>query len=82
MIEKLERVIVQTTPEGVQTTRLPNNEEIMIKLNEVIDAINVLQQNHADNADELLKVSRDIGHIFKQLSNKQDKPLGFGSRFV
>lgn len=82
MIEKLERVIVQTTPEGVQTTRLPNNEEIMLKLNEVIDAINILQQNNINNADELVKVSRDIGHIFKQLSNKQDKPLGFGSRFV
>lgn len=81
MIQKLERVIVQTTPDGVQTTRLPNNEEIMHKLNEVIEAINVLSQDNVSNREELGKVVVDIGHIFNSLKGKQDKPL-FGSRFL
>lgn len=81
MIQKLERVIVQTTLDGVQTTRLPNNEEIMHKLNELIEAINVLSQDNVNNREELGKVAVDIGHIFKSLKDKQDKPL-FGSRFL
>jgi sugar-specific transcriptional regulator TrmB len=47
LIKKLERII-----EG-NTSRLPNNEEIMNKINEVIDIINKeICLNHIDNGTE------------------------------
>lgn len=41
-IEPLKRIIVNEDEEGIQTTRLPNNQEMMNKINEVIKYVNMI----------------------------------------
>ncbi|WP_231040450.1 hypothetical protein [Bacillus velezensis] len=43
-IKKLTRVIVETKEDGTQITRLPNSQEIMNKINEIIDFCNRLDK--------------------------------------
>lgn len=40
MIEPLKRIIVEDMSDGTQVTRLPNNREVMDKINEIIKYIN------------------------------------------
>ncbi|MGV4321249.1 hypothetical protein [Bacillus mojavensis] len=47
-IRKLTRVIVETSEDGTQTTRLPNNQEIMNKINEIVDFCNRLEREKQD----------------------------------
>lgn len=42
-IGKLERVIIDTDKDGIQISRLPNNEEIINKINEMVDFLNALE---------------------------------------
>ncbi|OJT57362.1 hypothetical protein [Bacillus licheniformis] len=41
-IEPLKRIIVNEGEEGIQTARLPNNQEMMNKINEVIKYVNMI----------------------------------------
>lgn len=49
-IKPLERVVVETDNNGSQITRLPNNEEMVDKINEIIRVMNELdafKSNHS-----------------------------------
>lgn len=39
-INKLTRIIQESYPDGTQVSRLPNNEEIINKINEIITYLN------------------------------------------
>ncbi|PFS71214.1 hypothetical protein COK56_29755 [Bacillus cereus] len=41
-IKPLERIVVETDNNGSQITRLPNNEEMVDKINEIIRVVNEL----------------------------------------
>lgn len=41
-IKELERIVIETKEDGTQTTRLPNNEEMMSKINDIIKQVNYL----------------------------------------
>jgi hypothetical protein len=41
-IEPLKRIVVSEDDEGTQTTRLPNNLEMMNKINEIIKYVNMI----------------------------------------
>lgn len=41
-IKELERIVIETKDDGTQTTRLPNNEEMMSKINDIIKQVNYL----------------------------------------
>jgi hypothetical protein len=41
-IEKLKRIVVEESEDGTQTTKLPSNLDMMNKINEIIDVINIL----------------------------------------
>ncbi|UGO50970.1 toxin [Bacillus phage vB_BanS_Nate] len=45
MIQELERVIVESNDNGLQTTRLPSNAEMMDKINEIVRQVNYLTNN-------------------------------------
>lgn len=40
MIEPLKRVIIENNEDGTQVTRLPNHEEVVNKVNEIIKYLN------------------------------------------
>lgn len=42
LIKELERIIVTENEEGLQTTRLPSNAEMMEKINEIVRQVNKL----------------------------------------
>lgn len=44
-MEELKRIIVEDKEDGTQTSRLPNNEEIMNKINELIRYTKRLDKN-------------------------------------
>ena len=50
-IKQLTRVIIESTEDGLQTSRLPNNEEVMNKINEIVRYINYIEQK---------KISREL----------------------
>jgi len=41
-IKELQRIIVENREDGTQVTRLPNNEEMMNKINEIVRYVNDL----------------------------------------
>ncbi|MCY8549389.1 hypothetical protein MOD25_05665 [Bacillus haynesii] len=41
-LEPLKRIIVNEDEEGTQTARLPNNQEMMNKINEIIEYVNMI----------------------------------------
>ena len=41
-IKLLERIIIESNNDGTQISRLPNNEEMMYKINEIINVVNRL----------------------------------------
>lgn len=44
----LKRVTVERTEEGIEVTRLPNIEEIVDKVNEIVRFANTLERKKAD----------------------------------
>ncbi|MEX3713398.1 hypothetical protein ABFV99_13420 [Cytobacillus horneckiae] len=44
-IQPLERIVVKNTKDGFQTTKLPSNEDMMNKINEIVRLVNHLEQN-------------------------------------
>ncbi|MEC2867088.1 hypothetical protein [Bacillus thuringiensis] len=44
-LKELERVVVENLGDGTQITRLPNAEEMMNKINELVRYTNRLEQN-------------------------------------
>lgn len=42
IIKELKRIIVQNNADGTQLTRLPNQEEMMNKINEIVREVNKL----------------------------------------
>ncbi|AGI11942.1 toxin [Bacillus phage vB_BanS-Tsamsa] len=42
IIKELERIIIEDNLDGTQTTRLPNNAEMMEKINEIVKQVNFL----------------------------------------
>lgn len=47
-IKPLERIIVETKEDGTQIARLPNNQEMMQKINEVINFVNRMEKEKQD----------------------------------
>lgn len=45
IIKELERIIVENREDGTQVTRLPNNEEMMQKINQIIKQVNYLTRS-------------------------------------
>ena len=43
-INKLDRVIVSHGVNGTQTSRLPDNEEMMNKINEIVELVNKIER--------------------------------------
>ncbi|MEC1744141.1 hypothetical protein [Schinkia azotoformans] len=50
-IKPLERVIIENREDGTQVSRLPNTEEMMGKINRIIEVVNELdvQQSHENH---------------------------------
>lgn len=48
MIKPLERIVINNSEDGIQTSRLPNNEEMMNKINEIVNCINHLNKEKQD----------------------------------
>lgn len=44
-MEELKRIVVEDREDGTQVTRLPNNEEMMNKINEIIRYTKKLEKN-------------------------------------
>ncbi|HFJ9370052.1 TPA: hypothetical protein ACGW7B_000528 [Bacillus nitratireducens] len=44
-LEELQRVVLETREDGTQITRLPNTEEIMGKINEIVRYCNQLDKD-------------------------------------
>jgi len=44
-MEELKRIVVEDRGDGTQVTRLPNNEEMMNKINEIIRYTKRLEKN-------------------------------------
>lgn len=44
MIKPLEKVFVEEKADGIQMFRLPNNLELMNKINEIVESINELDK--------------------------------------
>lgn len=40
MIKHLQRIIIESKEDGTQISRLPSNEEMMNKINEIINHVN------------------------------------------
>lgn len=51
-IKELERIVVESNEDGIQISRLPNNEEIMNKINEIVRCINHIDKNKQDKPFE------------------------------
>ncbi|MEY8695922.1 hypothetical protein AB9M90_15295 [Bacillus safensis] len=47
-IKPLKRVIIKSTEDGIEISRLPNNEEIVSKINEIARFVNTLENKKAD----------------------------------
>ncbi|MGG2091319.1 hypothetical protein AB1283_00955 [Bacillus sp. S13(2024)] len=45
MIQPLKRIVIENREDGTQVTRLPNNEEMMDKINEIIKCVNEHEKN-------------------------------------
>ncbi|MFP3344503.1 hypothetical protein R0K30_02405 [Bacillus sp. SIMBA_154] len=52
-IKPLKRVIVESTEEGIEISRLPNNEEIAHKVNEIVRFVNTLESKKVDKPDPI-----------------------------
>lgn len=55
MVRKLERVVVETREDGTQVTRLPNNKEVIDKINEIIDIVDQVEK------EKMIEAYRKIG---------------------
>ena len=47
-LQPLREVLVETKKDWTHVCRMPNNEEIMNKINEIIDVVNKLEQQLKD----------------------------------
>jgi hypothetical protein len=56
MIKKLQRIIVSNEADGTQVTKLPSNEDMMNKINEIIHVVNKLESD---------RQNRELGNMFK-----------------
>ncbi|UUV47078.1 hypothetical protein [Bacillus phage vB_BanS-Thrax5] len=45
IIKELERIILEDREDGTQVTRLPNNQEMMDKINEIVKQVNYLTRS-------------------------------------
>jgi len=59
-VQPLERVVVEDNEDGTQITRLPNNAEMMDKINEIIRVVNELDafkktQSHENFVRQMTK---------------------------
>lgn len=55
-IKPLQRIIVSNDADGTQVTKLPSNEEMMNKINEIIRVVNKLESD---------RQNRELGNMFK-----------------
>ncbi|MGG0308309.1 hypothetical protein ABEY43_07155 [Priestia megaterium] len=44
MIDLLNRIITNTEEDGTQISRLPNNQEVMDKINEIVKIVNLQER--------------------------------------
>jgi len=52
MLNELKRIIMNTDKEGIQISRLPNNEEMMNKINEIVRYVNQLENKKVNKSIE------------------------------
>ncbi|MES9681764.1 hypothetical protein ABWK22_02365 [Gottfriedia acidiceleris] len=62
-IESLKRIIVSEDEDGTQTSRLPNNQEMMDKINEVIKYVNMIDMKVTGMAHTMHK--QEVKNMFK-----------------
>lgn len=58
-IQPLKRLIIDNSDDGLQVTRLPNNEEMMFKINEIIAFVNKLEKEQQEEQHD--KIFRSFG---------------------
>jgi hypothetical protein len=62
-IEPLKRIVVDEDEDGTQTTKLPSNLEMMNKLNEIIQCINIIDSKVAGLGAKIHK--QEMKDMFK-----------------
>ncbi|OOR30253.1 hypothetical protein [Bacillus cereus] len=62
-MEELKRIIVEDKEDGTQISRLPNNEEMMNKINELIRYTKQLDKNKQIKQIKQIKPIKPVGTI-------------------